>query len=1056
MTMARTPVPASIEQLRHSSSIEAQIAALKHLKNEIVGHDQRKQSVIEHGIVSELARILVAMGRKGEKRKLKNGIANGGGVSLSEPQSEGVPLNQGFGTTGWTNDEELRWQATVVVWSLAHGGLASVAPLLKGGIAEPLLSALAPRDTPPKLLLWTLRALLVLVEAVSTDLHFAEHPLSGPFVDMLFSKQVLDQLADIYYLRSHIEEAIWHTPNSSGTLEEEASIVAQIITHACRTQQHQAALVRAGILDHLAAELVASICYDEAFPLPISPSSPVLSNIAGSRLTHILEATSTIIRGSSYRSACLIYSPAAMTLWHLSSQDTSTDQPAYSSRLQRYPKGMDDNGDSPDFSTWSDANKTRPVYGSNYEVPSPVKPVFNDDTCGPLIEKLIATARKSSGLERLAAVWLLTLLISAFDQNFPDFWPESARDRDRTLAFLIVPLIINMLEEVMSEQKTSVTGRQTPGVVTRKIKERAPLALAILIESSEELQKAAFDAHAIKVLTQMLKRTFDPVSARPRPMWSPTPTSTMQLDENNTQTNPTNSAELSADAVHALRCRAAAMEALAAICQKQDAYRRKILEQGVISYVIDSLNPYRDGAFPSDPSHQTSGKEGNPDPVIVSACNFCRALARSVNVLRTSLMDVGVAKPIFALLTHPNIEVQLAATDVVCNLVLHFSPMRDELIKSGVMNILCDHAHSADPRMQVVSLWALKHLMDASSNDIKYECLDNIGTGWLIQTIIGESKDGLPPTGQSRLSTPIGMGTPNAAGEQVDMLNPVEYPAMDVDEDSIMSDYDEDETNAPTSTYPESRRRLRTIKEAEQSPSIRAYKNDMRVQEQAIDFIRNVFSHAGPGPETAEVMDRVLRSLGTERLFEILISKLAHKPYSSSSQEHQQQPQGKRPTLTTPSTSAYSHPPPAPTPPPAAQLQYYYPPEIIHSALNVLVHIANGESRHRTLVVSQPGLTHAVIPLFTHPDPKIRVSCCWLVLNLTYSEHSGDWADTARRARELRNCGVERAMRGLLNDSHLDCRERARAAVEAFGKMLNEEEGQGGWARRGQMRGVES
>ncbi|KAK3068157.1 hypothetical protein LTS18_000786, partial [Coniosporium uncinatum] len=303
-----------------------------------------------------------------------------------------------------------------------------------------------------------------------------------------------------------------------------------------------------------------------------------------------------------------------MTLWHLSSQDTSTDQLAHSSRLQRYPQATDDSRDSPEFSAWSDASKRRPVYGSTYDVPSPVKPVYSDDTCGPLIEKLIATARKSSGLERLAAVWLLTLLISASDQNLPDFWPEPARDRDRTLAFLIVPLIVNMLDETTSEQKPSVNERQSLDAVTRKIKERAPLALAILIESSEELQKAAFDAHAIKVLTQMLKRTFDPVPAGPKPMWSPTPRSTMQIDENNIKSDLTNSPELSAEAVHALRCRAAAMEALAAICQKQDAYRRKILEQGVISYVIDSLNPYKDGAFPSDASHQTSGKEGNPDP----------------------------------------------------------------------------------------------------------------------------------------------------------------------------------------------------------------------------------------------------------------------------------------------------------------------------------------------------------------------------------------------------------------------------------------------------------
>ena len=45
-------------------------------------------------------------------------------------------------------------------------------------------------------------------------------------------------------------------------------------------------------------------------------------------------------------------------------------------------------------------------------------------------------------------------------------------------------------------------------------------------------------------------------------------------------------------------------------------------------------------------------------------------------MLRTSLIDHGIANPVFDLLTHQSIKVQIAATEVITNLVLEVSPMR--------------------------------------------------------------------------------------------------------------------------------------------------------------------------------------------------------------------------------------------------------------------------------------------------------------------------------------------------------------------------------------------
>jgi hypothetical protein len=40
-------------------------------------------------------------------------------------------------------------------------------------------------------------------------------------------------------------------------------------------------------------------------------------------------------------------------------------------------------------------------------------------------------------------------------------------------------------------------------------------------------------------------------------------------------------------------------------------------------------------------------------------------------------VDNGVVMPIFNLLSHSDIEVQIAATATVCNIVTEFSPMRE-------------------------------------------------------------------------------------------------------------------------------------------------------------------------------------------------------------------------------------------------------------------------------------------------------------------------------------------------------------------------------------------
>jgi hypothetical protein len=126
-----------------------------------------------------------------------------------------------------------------------------------------------------------------------------------------------------------------------------------------------------------------------------------------------------------------------------------------------------------------------------------------------------------------------------------------------------------------------------------------------------------------------------------------------------------------------MRYRENILKALAALVPFKDEYRKAICEHGVVPYIIDALKPRPSDALADAAMPRNTAEDGNPIPTILAACGTARMLTRSVSVLRTSLIDAGVAKPLFALLRHSDLEVQIAATAAICNLALDFSPMKE-------------------------------------------------------------------------------------------------------------------------------------------------------------------------------------------------------------------------------------------------------------------------------------------------------------------------------------------------------------------------------------------
>lgn len=582
----------------------------------------------------------------------------------------------------------------------------------------------------------------------------------------------------------------------------------------------------------------------------------------------------------------------------------------------------------------------------------------------------------------------------------------------------------------------------TSDTESREVQGDACDALAILIEDSKILQNAAVEAGAIKRICPILKQSFDTITPA-RPMWVAHPPGPDEADL--PESCKLGIRGLPAEIYHTMRMRASALQALAALASREDIHKKVIVEAGVVSCIIDSLKPFTPEVTAaiegrSKPLQQFSTKDGNGPTVIQAACLAAKCISRSVSLLRTSLIDAGIAKPIFELLQHTKPEVQLAATDVCCNLLLDFSPMRDDLLAAGVIKTLTEHARQSEMGLRLASLWALKHLVQNSPKDVKIQCLDELGVGWLVGAIQGEQGSAVAdPASFSMGGVSVaggGFSTPNAAGEQVDLLNPNTNMDIDeqADEDEALDEGDEEEEDededgevmydeaagihyqasqlrstlhrspddafAPSVPEFNSARYLASVREKEYNPVLQAKQDDIAVQEQALDFVRNLLH----GEDCAFMFEHLLRAIGQDKLFSLLNDKLA--------------------PITAPSPLLFRG---APLPQPTKPL--YQSTELILSTVHVLTHIANASATHKQLLMAQKHLLAHWLPHFNHPDKRVRVISVWAVNSLTWVEDEGDRTTAQLRVKELRSCGIENAIRGLANDPELDVRERVKTAV---------------------------
>lgn len=362
------------------------------------------------------------------------------------------------------------------------------------------------------------------------------------------------------------------------------------------------------------------------------------------------------------------------------------------------------------------------------------------------------------------------------------------------------------------------------------------------------------------------------------------------------------------------------------------------------------------------------------------------------------------------------------------------------IMDAGVLKVLCEHAHSMNAKLRLNSLWALKHLVYSTPLEVKKACLDELGPGWLKQIVCNDMEDSALSTGSRGEesvgnATPIAMSTPNAAGEQVDLLNAVEEsreatpPEEEENEEGAMKMVDT--IGALSRIHPdldpshkgvnlgrpadgrmaslESVRPKQGVTMDGEGSSLQQVRSDnTAVQEQGLDFIRNLIC----GPGAGEMIDHLFRELGQDKVFDILAKKLRPQVINAY----------KREKRLSSSDNSIRHVPPQP--------------EILASVCHVIMHIAASSPRHRQLLISQTELLRSLIALFDHANRGVRCCCAWVVINLTWVDDQSDALNCKARAMELKRLGVVQKLEALEQDPELDVRERVKTAMSQITSLL--------------------
>ncbi|KAH8888238.1 ARM repeat-containing protein [Thozetella sp. PMI_491] len=1023
--MARSPSFDGAEAYRD------QIATVRSIKDEIVGHVQRKEIYIGQGLLATLVGYL----RTPRSPARLNGKETRTHISPQRKLSDA---------------DAVLLQSLQVLNSLAiAGGPAFLAPIYASDAIPAVLSHLSPVDNHPLLSLTALRVLDNLADAAG--LAEAEH--AALLADALFDRRNLE----ILY-------AILASKSTHRTVQQQKCLVAGLISKLCKDTVHRNALANAGVLDALATLLVSFVVARGE----VIPDAPELAKEHGlaswipsaappSLQQHlVLDAVSAIVADSRFRAGMFLYSPSIMAIFPVVEYHTSSKYsknawsaleraaPAASYSHTRkagameylmpvvprvpsshasqlapfgYPGSRDRHSSKPSsarlaaWDPWSGLAEPTTRQGS--DKPNEVEA---EDSESPIVLWLVHFIRSSEPLDRILAA---SLLASLFKAGF------TRPDRDLLFGHAIVPVLCEMIEKHNRESESSSTALPEPAVALNwAILEQAPEVLARLVADCGYLQQAAYESGIIKTVSKLLKDTYEPLPAQhaPRP-WSTVPKRPVQHGDATRRIGEPGHLPIY---LHRIKVRESSLKLIAAMSTFKDELRKAFVEQEVVPYIVESLQPCprkpslaiektkEKGGGDEEPPALATGEYSpygnNPSSVIVAACHVLRLLSRSISIVRTSLKDHGAAMPVFSLLKHADVEVQIAACAVMINLLTDVSPMRERLVGTGILKILCKHAHSQSPGLRLNSMWALKHLVATAENDLKKKALEELSSGWLIQLVCDDTEDSAL---HERLMKSERRMSVDGDVEEMDPdlyetdSRPWSWPGL----------YRASSSHPPVADrlrmtcFQRAEKKLVTLREAEINPTRKARSDDLAIQEQGLNFIRNLLvgpcSTTGfetPAVVATEMVDYVFSELGQDRLFDILQGKLRPKVLHAFERRHPSL--GREPKVVYPQAT------------------------VIEVVVYILVHMAASVPRHRQLVITQTELLRSLVTQFSNGSVGVRRALCHLLNNLMLEEDSEDTQASHQRAVELKRLGFQARLESLQHeDVDLDVKEQARTAV---------------------------
>ncbi|KAF4594875.1 armadillo repeat protein [Ophiocordyceps camponoti-floridani] len=1003
--MARSQDSSILALLLSAKSYAEQAAALRLLKDQVVGHIQKKEAWVALGVLDPIVSTL----------------------SNSSSRFNGKDARSQLATRPLSEEETVRLQALQLIASFACGGPAFLEPLFAARAVPAILAnSFSPHVNAPQIVVAASRALTEIARAA--DLASPGSPLD------------VQSLADSLFVPEHIESlnVMLSMTSSKHVLQSQPTLAAGLIYRLCRDERHQHALVIAGVLDSLATQLARFAVRDglvvpgaeelaysdglyEVFPEPA---------VTGAPIGPILEAIAAVLGDSKYRANRLVYSPAILATFPSIKCDPQKGPPGQPSALTAmehllppmpvsFPRSQSVSNlcasQPPDRSAVSRSSSRVSLskFGTAAIWESPRAQTQGDGTAedveSPLIPWLLYLVRTLAGYELLMAANVLAALFKA------GLGRKSVRET--SIGLLVIPILVGILTRDDEKAKKKDKDKEPESVdepEEQLIVEKVPAILARFITDSDYLQKATYDCGAVKVLSKLLKRAYQPVPHMDRPKyWSPEPTAVAEPQSSSASARLGEGGQ-NALLVHHVKLREATLRAIGALSAGNEDYRKALVADDLVPCVVESLwkfprKPRQAKERPKDRAAEpvrrgpSAAYGTNTVSVIVAGCHVVRMLARSVSILRTALVDNSIALPIFYFLRHDDVNVQIAATATVINLVVEVSPVRELLTELGVMRILCEHAHSANPALRLNALWALKHFVDAVGPELKKASLETLEAEWLVQLICDDSHD-------ARFRETSGHADDGDA--DMDMLPPEQPLRWLYGANGSVRELD-----ASRSTrLRQAEDRLTTLLETEFNPARRARSNDVAIQEQGLDFIRNLIGRPGSGvssetpSETTEMIDFLLGELGQKRLFDILASKLRPKKVHSL-------PLPRRTATGTMSGRE------------AARVMHPQA-RIIVAVTYILVHMAASVPRHRQLVVEQTDLLKLLAQQSSSKEREVRVALCHLIINLTWQEDGGEGPQCLSRVLELRRLGFQNKMDTLKHqDCDLDVRERAKTAA---------------------------